>query len=751
MKKIAIVLASLVILSVFGVSFSNAQETPIVVSNVFWYSENSTMEPVPGMNNVPLYLTVENSGPTIYNFTAYIYLKNPFSYGFTINNSQVMEKTFISLPEFPVGSKLEIMQLVNISPMARDGIYTENLFAYGKYSESYPIENLSTTFFLPLEGNVNIFVESSYIGENGQLLNPLPGENPVPFTIIVGNSGNEPVTNVTFTFDPEYPFFGISQKTIITAIPEYGYVPITFMVNFTKNLKNGNYPEKLQYKYYNFTGSTSFNFTWSENYSISIIGSYLGFNGNMINGIGGMKNVPLTIEISNIGTEYISNASFSYMPEYPFYGLKQEKDMSVIAPYQVESLTFVVSIYNNTADGIYNQSIEVAIGNNVSEMEFQIQLTGYSNIIVDGSFINISDNIVPGPGMKDVPISIMVSNVGNAVPTNVTFTFKPEYPFYGQKQILIIPALPEYTPVTLTYIVSIMGNASNGIYTQELNYSFGGYYGTLKFTTNLIGYSNVTVQGYFMNPPYVYTNQTFNAITFSIINSGNSPAFNVTLQAKSSMVIVNTPLDISILPPHVLFNYTIYYNSPKSPGTYYMEFYFGNGKITVPVNVIQSPVLSVKANFPSLTPGESKVQVTFYLENTGPGTIQSMEVHFLYPEILDLYVSSDNPLGGLFLNNVTLASVKPGENFTIPYIIDLADNAVPGKYSAELVFIINENNTLRPIMETFYFTFQVSTPFFSTSGNSGILSLSNLTIIILVIIIIALVAMYIRQMRKKKS
>ncbi|MGC8663583.1 MAG: hypothetical protein ACP5SF_03520 [Thermoplasmata archaeon] len=751
MKKIALLLALLVLISALGVSFSSAQETPLVISNVAWYSENSTVQPVPGMNNVPLILTFENSGPSIYNFTAYIYLKEPFSYGYVINNTQTTEKTVISLPEFTTGSKLEIMQLVNISPNARNGVYVENLFAYGKYSDSYPMENLSTTFFLPLDGNVNIFVASSYIGENGQILNPVPGENPVPFTIVIGNSGNEPVTNVTFTFNPKFPFNGNAHKSIITVIPEYGYVPLTFMVNFSKNVKNGNYLQKLQFSYYNVTGSTSFNFSWCENYSISVLGSYLGYNGNFINGIGGMKNIPLTLEISNSGTDYVSNVSFVYSPEYPFQGLTQKKHFPVLAPFQVETLAFIVSIENSTLDGIYNQTLKEIIGNNVSDVEFSVQINGYSNVIVDGSFLNISENIVPGPGMKDVPMSIIISNVGNTILTNVTFTFNPEYPLCGHEQVLNVPALPEYTPVTLTYIVNILNNASNGIYIQKIHYNFSGYNGTLKFSTSLLGYSNISIQGYYLNPSYVYTNQTFNAVTFSVINSGNSPAFNLTVQATSSMKIVNTPLNISILPPHMLVNYTVYYNSPSNPGIYYINFHFGKREISVPVNVIQSPMLLVKTNFPSLTPGDSKVQVTFYLDNKGPGTIQSMEVHFLYPEVLDLYVSSDNPLGGLFLNNVTLASVKPGENFTLPYIIDVADNAVPGKYSAELVFIIMENNTLRPILETFYFTFQISAPFFSTSGSSGILSLSNVTIIILVIIIIALVAMYIRQVRMKKS
>jgi len=752
MKKIAIFLAILVLVSAFGYSLSSAEVTPIVVSGAYWFSENSTMQAVPGMNNVPLFLTVENNGPTIYNFTAYIVLKNPFSYGSIINGSEQMQKTVINAPELPSGYKIQIMQLVNISPEARNGIYIENLFAYGKYSTSYPIENLSTTFLLPLKGNVNIFVVSSYIGQNGQLLNPIPGENPVPLTLVLGNSGNEPVTNVTFTYMPSYPFYGNAQKAILTAIPEYGYVPVTFMVNFSNNVRSGYYLQKIQYTYYNDSGSTTFNFTWSENYSISILGAYIGYSGNVINGIGGMKNIPVSIEIANTGTEYVSNVTFIYSPEYPFYGLVQKKQIPLIAPFQPELLTFVVSIANGTLDGIYNQTLETIIGSNLSRMEFSVQINGYSDIIVDGSFLNISSgDLVPGPGMRDIPINIVISNIGNTNPTNITFTYSPEYPFYGQKQELNIPVLPEFKPITLTYFVSIFSNASDGVYQQEIHYDFSGYYGIVKFSTSLLGYSNISIQGYFLNPSYVYTNQTFNAVTFSIINSGNSPAFNVTVQARSSMEIVNTPMNISLLPPHLPLNYTVYYNSPSLPGIYYIYFFAGNKEIAVPVNVIQSPVLSLKSNFPTLTPGESKVQVTFYLENRGPSTIQSMQVHFVYPEVLDLYVSSDNPLGGLFLNNVTLASIKPGQNFTLPYIIDVADNAIPGKYTGELVILIMENNTIRPILETFYFTFQISTPFFSTNGTSGVLTLSNITIIILVIIIIALVGMYIRQIRKKKS
>lgn len=750
MKKIAILIAFLVLASTFGISLSSAGNSEIVVTGVNWFGSNSTEEAVPGMNNVPLFITVVNNGPTIYNFTAFIYLKYPFSYGYVINNTKQEEKTVIALPELPSNYKFQIMQLVNISPYANDGIYVENLFAYGKFSQNYPLQNLSTSFYIPLEGNVNLFVSGAYIGENGQVINPVPGENPLPLTLILGNSGNSPVLNVTFHFIPSYPFYGNDQKTIITAIPAYGYVPITFMVNLSQNIKNGYYPEKILFEYYNVSGALTFNFTWSNYYSISVIAAYVGYGSNIIEATGGMRNVPITIEIMNSGTEYVSDVNLTYAPQKPFYGQVQNVNLPVLAPFRQESIVFFASIENGTDGGIYNQTLLMEINSFNKNLNFTIDLNGYSSIMVDAAYIDLNGTgIAAGPGMKNVPLTVIVSNGGNAMAGNITFTYIPSYPFYGNIQSVSLPALPPLEPLSLTFIVSIYGNASDGLISQMLSYSYCGYSGKIIFHTGIYGYQNILIQGYFKNPAYVYTNQTFNTITFYVVNAGTSPAYNVTVYAASSMNIVNTPLNIAVLPPHVPLNFTIFYNSPQKPGDYVINFFAGNRSISVPVSVLQSPVISVIPNFPALTPGASKVQITFYLVNHGPGTVQSMQIHFVYPQVIDLYVSSSNPLGGLFLNNVTLANMNPGYIFTLPYIVDVADNAVPGSYSGELVMLIFENNTNRPILETFYFTFQISAPFFSTNGNTGIITLSNLTIIILVIIIIVLVALYIRQVRKK--
>ncbi|MEM1724813.1 MAG: hypothetical protein QXW71_03450 [Thermoplasmata archaeon] len=743
MKKIISIFAILLLVFTLWSSISTA-ESPLIVTNVYWFGSNSTVLPVPGMVNAPLYVEIKNEGQTIYNFTAFIYAKPPFSYGYVINNSQVQEKTVIRLPQFNSNSTITIFQLLNISPEAKNGIYVMDLFAYGSSTFGGTVQNLSTTFYVPLEGNIHLFVAGSYIGVNNNYINPLPNQNPVPFTIIVGNSGNSPVTNISFSFTPKYPFQGNTVKELVTGIPAYGYTQVTFMVNLLPNLKNGVYPEELNYSYLTVNGNISFNFTWSNFYNITVVDAYIVSPG--FQAAANMKNIPLIVEVMNIGTSYVSNLSVNYMPQYPFYGNAQTDNISIIGPMQKIPLDFIVSIYNNTTVGTYKQQIKFTIENSTEIQNFQVSLTGYTNISVLSSYL-VMQTFVPSPGTHDVSLNIITANEGNTDATNVTFIYQPTYPFYGYLQKLEVPVLPPFTPVTLNFVVNIFNNSTDGIYIQKINYILNGKMQNSIFYVGIYGYSNLQVQGYIKNPPYVFTNQTFNSITFSIINSGNSLAYNVSLSVNSTMEIINTPFTISILPPHLIFNYTVYYNSPSLPGIYYITLKIGETTFSVPITVLKEPYIQVRSSIPVLSPGESKVQVTFYLKNKGPGNIQMMQIHFLYPQVIDLHVSSSNPLEGLMLNNVTLESLNENESYTVPYIIDVADNAVPGQYNAKLVMLIFENISTKPLIETYTFNFNISTPLFST-GSNALISLSNLTIFILVIIIIALVFIMLRGRKK---
>ncbi|MBD6955504.1 MAG: hypothetical protein ACP5GE_05955 [Thermoplasmata archaeon] len=740
---ISIFLSVLILaLSFNSVGTSGSQ---VAVTDVYWFGENSTLLPVPGMVNAPLFVTIKNTGSTIYNFTAFMVLSFPFSYGFIINNgTKVKEKSIISLPEFPSGGTVTISQLVNISSEGGDGIYLENLYAYGSTTSGGVPVNLSTEFLIPLQGNIHLFVANSYIGINGNAINPLPGQNPVPYTIIIGNSGNSPATNVTLKFNPGYPFYGRNMTQTITAIPQYGYSQVTFMVNLYPNIKNGSYPEMIQISYYNVSITINYNFTWSYSIDFSVLGAYLVSQG--FQAMGGMNSIPLLVDLMETGTSYVSNVSVRYTPSYPFYGNTQFKNITLIAPMQSITLPFYVSINNGTDDGIYYQNITVFWGSVVRVLQFQVYITGYSQFISTGSYF-ATGSLAPIAGMRDIPLNVIISNSGNAPATNVTFTYIPSYPLYGEKQILHIPIIPPYQPLTLTFIVSIYNGTKDGTYEQSIAYSFSGYSGNIKFSSLIDGYSEINIQGYVKNPPYVFTNQTFNSIRFSIINSGNSLAYNVSIYANSSLQIVNTPFTIPSLPPGIPINYTLYYNTPQTPGDYEITLHAGGGIIRVPVRVLSPPYIKVSDSIPALTPGESKVQITFYIQNEGPGNVQALQVHLVYPQVIDLHVSSSNPLGGLMLNNVTLTSLNENSSFTLVYIVDVADNAIPGHYTGELVFLLFLNNSVKPILETHTFTFSISSPFFST-GSSGLITLSNLTIFILLAVIIALVFLLFRARRK---
>jgi len=292
-------------------------------------------------------------------------------------------------------------------------------------------------------------------------------------------------------------------------------------------------------------------------------------------------------------------------------------------------------------------------------------------------------------------------------------------------------------------------NASTGNYVQYLNLRSDNINERIQFNVSILGKGELKINGYLMDPPYVYENYSFNRITFFITNTGTSPLENLNITVLSNgLKIINKPMILSVLPPYIPFNYTILYNSPSIPGNYYINLMIGNVSYNVNINVLKDPQIIVTKDFPQITPGASKLQLTFYIKNNGPEKIKMMQIHFIYPQILSLHVSSSNPLEGLYLNNVTLVNINVNENYSVPYVVDVADNAQPGVYTGQLIFSIFTDNSTEPIIESYTFTFQVSTPFFSTGNVQSILSLPDITIFILLIIIAILAVMYIRLLRK---
>ncbi|MGC9122730.1 MAG: hypothetical protein ACP5IB_01465 [Thermoplasmata archaeon] len=744
-RKFLSILGIFLLISTYFIGFPSNASAPVFSIKPVWFNGNGSLMPVPGMYNVPLTLYVKNLGPTLYNVTIGVNLTFPFSMGYLIkNNSYLKYNSFINIPEFPQNENISLFFLINISQSAKDGIYIENLYVNGTYSPNYPRINLTQQFYLPLEGYINLIPVAMYPETfNGYII---PDSNPYPIDLILENDGNQPVINLTLTLIPSYPLYGKSVYEKISAIPAFGYVKIQFLSDIYYDIKNGTYPEKIIYSYYNVKSYFIANLTISGSYSFSS-NAYFGIPNNPINPAPGQKNVPFTINLINTGTMVGYSLNISIYPVYPLIGNIQNFSINVIYPGQEIPLTIIVSVENNIKPEIYSLPISITMKNISININAKYIYDGYYSLKPLFSNLFTNNSIIPGPGMNNVPINFVLSNIGDVPIDNVTFYYTPTYPFLGKAQKLEIPIIIPYQPIRLTFFVNISRNATSGYYQQFINYSYMGMNGILNYTVLIPGYNKLVLSTYFFSPIYIYQNETYNILHAIIINEGNSPAFNVTIYSTSSLEILNGGLNLTIMPGMVV-NYTVIFNSPDEPGIYPIFIHINKEIYEINVTVYERPSINVIYNIPNVSPGQNKAQITFVIENNGPGTIYMANIHLILPNIMSLHVSSSNPLGALFLNNITIFNIQPGETFKIPYLIDVEDNANPGKYDGQLLLIVYKNNTMKPIIYSFTFNMIVSTPFFSANGNNATLTLSNLTIIILVIIIVALIGILIKQRKR---
>ncbi|MGC8584531.1 MAG: hypothetical protein ACP5RZ_00760 [Thermoplasmata archaeon] len=744
-RKILTIFAILVILGSYFVGFLSNAGTPVFEIKTEWFNGNSSLLPVPGMTNVPLTINIKNLGPTLYNVTLGLNLSYPFTHGYIIkNNSEIEYNPTINIPEFSENGNISIFMLVNISSNARDGIYEEYVYINGSYSPTFPRDNITESFLLPVEGYINLLPVAMYPQmENGYII---PNMNPYPVNLILENNGNQPVTNVTLTLIPSYPLYGKNVTEKISAIPEFGYVNIKFLTNLYDDIKNGTYAEKIYYSYYNVRSYFIANLTISGSYSFSASG-YFGLPDNMMNPAPGQKNVPFTVNIINTGTMVASWLNITVMPSYPLLGNNVNFSIPEMMPGQKIPLTFLVSISNSVNEGFYYFSVYINMKNLSWKINAEYLFLGnYSIVPLYGTLLTNS-SLLPSPGMNNIPIIFYVSNNGNSPIENVTFTYTPSYPFIGVTQKITVPAIPPFEPIKLVFIVNISQNATNGYYAQKIDYTYAGIKNALIYSVLIPGYSKIKVSSYYLNPLYVYQNQTYNILRVFIVNEGPSPSFNTTIYSTSEMDILTGGLNLTMMPGMIL-NYTVVYDSPNTPGIYPLFIHIDKSIYEINITVYPKPNIKIMDNIPSISPGQSKVQITFEMENEGPGAIELAYVHVILPDIIQLHVSSNNPLGSLFINNLTIFNILPGQYFKIPYLVDVEDSAIPGKYTGELILFAYTNSTLRPLIYSFPFIVNVSTPFFSTNGNNATLNLSTLTIIILVIIIVALVGILIRQRKK---
>lgn len=240
-----IILSALVLLLVLasygavGQSQAAPVAQPVVVTDAYWYSANSTLLISPGSDYVPLFVQFEVAGSFTYlnvSVDLSFYSGSPFNYSYITGPNVNQMETYNFTTTTP-GQVLTIEQLVNVSSAAAGGVYqlvlnTTTSAAPNEYSYvPFKVAVLGT----PQLSVLNYFTNPPAIYQDQKY---------VQLTAVIANTGAGPAKNMMVSISS-------SDFTTVTSPYNVSYFPSGTVENFTflMNAKNvtGQAPVTLSY------------------------------------------------------------------------------------------------------------------------------------------------------------------------------------------------------------------------------------------------------------------------------------------------------------------------------------------------------------------------------------------------------------------------------------------------------------------------------------------------------------------------
>lgn len=222
-KKILVsafaILALVGTLGIVGTSHAAGITPPAVVTNAYWYGENSTLPVSPGSDYVPLFVQMEvNTSLSYVNASVNLsyYPGSPFSYSY-ISGPDIAQRTYYNFtPTTPV---VTINQLVNVSSSASKGVYEVALEITSSANPSVPIQEL---FKVAVLGTPSISLVNYYTNPPALY----QGQKYIQFTAVVSNTGAGPAKDMSVSLSSQ-------DFSVITSPYNVAYMPSGMVQNFT--------------------------------------------------------------------------------------------------------------------------------------------------------------------------------------------------------------------------------------------------------------------------------------------------------------------------------------------------------------------------------------------------------------------------------------------------------------------------------------------------------------------------------------
>ncbi|MEM0141613.1 MAG: hypothetical protein QXN66_06240 [Thermoplasmatales archaeon] len=426
----------------------------LAASNSFFGTPDSPIEATSFMNNLPFTVYIENYGNSpVANVSVTYSPQYPMSGSYQRD----------ILPAIPSYSYEPVTFFVNTGPSGTVIDQYLNVSFYGI--------SMELPFTLRLSGFPYLVPAGSQLGSSSLIVSE--GMKNVPISFYVEDDSPIPAENVSVHFSPSYPLAGTNQSTIISVIPAYSPVEVTFIVNVTGGASS--FPENITLYYNGSLHSLSYKVILPGYGNVSLV-SYFS-NPPVI--YQGEEYVQLQVVLINGGNSFSPPLNIS-LNSTSFNILTGGYSFPSIPAGRMINLTFLINAGNNTG----NQTLYLHVNGKTYTLRERILNKGSVSItapnisVVSGSSSNLFSFMVKNTGkvtLVDLQFHILTPDVfsihipssnplGGLTANNITFS-----------------QLSPGSSIVVTFVIDVSSAAQPGSYPSQLSLVYRTNNSTIEF------------------------------------------------------------------------------------------------------------------------------------------------------------------------------------------------------------------------------------------------------------------------------
>jgi len=404
-----------------------------------------------------------------------------------------------------------------------------------------------------------------------------------------------------------------------------------------------------------------------------------------------LKDVRVTLDFPE-GIDWFSGPQICHIPYMgPGSNVSCIFYLSIGPALQSGLYEFKIVIYY----GIYYVTSQGIIGKETCTVyREKLPIIGTLGVEVVGAYLGGKNFEIIGPGMKNIPLTIIVMNTGTDTLYNVKLRLRLSYPIYATKNgkkvkylNTTLPALPPGRPVTLTYIVNLYNNVTGGCYSEKLYVTYGIRTTWSLNTTFRICLPEVKFSGvaaFWGTPTKIMTvGPGYSRVPLTVIFIPDTAISNLSVCIELKYPLRGHGLlckNIGTVIPgrEVPVTFIVSTLPNVTGGKYPLEVYFIYDHVeerhTVKI-VISEPKIKIAAAVPTppvVLPGMYGVMLNVTLLNIGPVFAKNVTVKLVLPREFSTYTPN--------ITEVTLPVVPPGREIPLVFMFNVPNNITSGMY-----------------------------------------------------------------------